>query len=181
MSRLPILAVADAPADSQPLLEAVRKQLGTVPNMMKLLATAPAALEGYLALSGALGKGALDAKLRESVALVVSEHNGCDYCLAAHTFVGKNFAKLSDEATAKARDGLGLDERTTAALIFARSVARERGRVQEAEITALREAGFTDAQVLEIVVNVALTVLTNYVNNVAQTELDFPRVSRHTH
>ena len=179
MSRLSIPTVAQAPAASQPLLEAVNKQLGVVPNLMKLLAVSPAALEGYLSLSGALGKGTLSIKLRESLALAVAEFNGCDYCLAAHSYLGKNLAKLSEEDIAQARDGRAADPRTAAALQFAHRVAADRGRVSDADLVDLRAAGFNDAETLEIVLNVALNLLTNYVNNVAHTDVDFPRVSSH--
>ena len=181
MSRLSILAVADAPAASQPLLAAVHKKLGVVPNLMKLLGQSPAALEGYLSLSDALAKGVLNAKLRESLALAVAEFNGCDYCLAAHSYIGKNLVKLSDDEIAQARDGRATDARNDAALRFAQRVAGERGHVQDADIAALRAAGFSDAETVEIVLHVALNVLTNYVNNVAHTDVDFPRVSSHTH
>jgi len=168
MSRLSIPAVVDAPAASQPLLAVVHKKLGVVPNLMKLLGQSPAALEGYLSLSGALDKGVLNAKLRESLALAVAEFNGCDYCLAAHSYIGKNLVKLTDDEIAQARDGRAADARNDAALRFAQRVAAERGRV-------------LDAETVEIVLHVALNVLTNYVNNVAHTDVDFPRVSAHTH
>lgn len=180
MSRLTIPTVEAAPAASKPLLDAVKHKLGTVPNLMKLLGQSPAALEGYLSLSGALEKGRLDARLREALALTVAEFNGCDYCLAAHTFIGKNLVKLSDEQIALARDGRAVDERAGAALRFAKRVAGERGRVADADIAALRAAGFDDAETIEIVLHVALNVLTNYVNNVALTDVDFPRVSSHS-
>jgi uncharacterized peroxidase-related enzyme len=180
MSRLAIPSVDDVPSASKPLLEAVHKQLGVVPNMMKLLGKSAPALEGYLSLSGALAKGTLDAKLRESLALAVAEFNGCDYCLAAHSYIGKNLVKLSDDQIAQARDGRATDTRNAAALRFAQRVAADRGRVQDADLAALHTAGFSDAETLEIVLHVSLNVLTNYVNNVAQTDLDFPRVSSHT-
>ena len=179
MSRLNIPSVDDVPSASKPLLAAVHQQLGVVPNMMKLLGHSPAALEGYLALSGALAKGTLDAKLRESLALAVAEFNGCDYCLAAHSYIGKNLAKLTDDEIGKARDGQAATARNAAALRFARRVAAEHGRVTDSDLGSLRSAGFDDAETLEIVLNVALNVLTNYVNNVAHTDLDFPRVSTH--
>ena len=95
MSRIPTPAsIEAAPAAAQPLLQAVKKQLGVVPNLFRLIATSPAALEGYLGLNGALAKGALDAATRERIALAVAEFNGCDYCLSAHSYLGKNLAKL---------------------------------------------------------------------------------------
>ncbi len=181
MSRLSIPAVAQAPAAAQPLLAAVHSKLGVVPNLMKLLAQSPAALEGYLSLSGALDKGVLNVKLRESLALTVAESNGCDYCLAAHSYIGKNLVKLSDDEIAQARDGRATDTRTDSALRFAQRVVSERGHVQDADIAGLRAAGFSDAETVEIVLHVALNVLTNYVNNVARTDVDFPRVSSHSH
>jgi uncharacterized peroxidase-related enzyme len=159
------------------LLAAVQQQLGVVPNLMKLIGHSPAALEGYLSLSGALAKGKLDAKLRERLALVVAEFNGCDYCLSAHDYLGRNVAKLSTHEIEAARTGRSEDARADAALRFALRVAQAHGRVNDADLAALRAAGFDEAGVIEIVVTVALNVLTNYVNNVAQTDIDFPKVS----
>ena len=177
MSRLSIPTIENAPGDSKPLFATLKKQLGVVPNLMKLIGHSPAALEGYLSLNGALAKGMLDAKLRESIALTVAEYNGCEYCLSAHDYLGRNVAKLDDADIDAARDGHSRSGRTDAALSFARRVAESRGRVSDTEIAALRNAGFNEAGVIEIVVNVALNVLTNYVNNVAQTDIDFPKVS----
>lgn len=177
MSRLSIPTVDNAPDASKPLFAAVKKQLGVVPNLMKLVGNSPAALEGYLSLNGALAKGKLDVKLRESIAMAVAEYNGCDYCLSAHDYLSRNVAKLNDREIDSAREGRSSDSRTDAALRFARRVAESRGRVSDIEIAMLRSAGFDEAGVIEIVVNVALNVLTNYVNNVAQTDIDFPRVS----
>ncbi len=180
MSRLSIPSVTDAPSASKPLLDAVHQQLGVVPNLMKLLGNSPSGLEGYLSLNAALGKGSLDAKLRESLALAVAEFNGCDYCLAAHTYIGKNMVKLSDDEIAKARDAQAVNPSHAAALKFGLRVAAERGRVNDNDIALLRQAGFNDAQTVEIVLNVALNVPTNDVNNVALTDVDFPRVSSHS-
>ncbi len=116
MSRIRITAVAEAPAASAPLLDAVHQQLGMVPNLMKLLSASPAALEGYLSLNGALGKGALPLALRERIALTVAQHNECDYCLAAHSYLGKNLAKLDASEIAAARDARAADASTGAAL-----------------------------------------------------------------
>jgi uncharacterized peroxidase-related enzyme len=176
MPPIRVPAVEAAPEASKPLLEAVRQQLGIVPNLFRVVGNSPAALEGYLSLSGALGKGKVPVKLRESIALAVAEYNGCNYCLSAHTYLSQNVAKLTTAEIDAAREGGSSDARTRAALQFARRVAASRGHVTAQETAQLREAGFDDEQVIEIVANVALNVLTNYVNSVAQTEIDFPLV-----
>ena len=178
MSRLPIPATIDAaPAASQPLLEAVKKQLGIVPNLFRLVSTSPAALEGYLGLSGALAKGTLPAPTRERIALAVAEINGCDYCLSAHSYLAKNLAKLDDAEIAANRGGASNDPKADAAVRFAAKVARERGHVAEDDLRAVKLAGYSDAQVIEMVLHVALKTWTNYINEVAKTDIDFPAVA----
>jgi uncharacterized peroxidase-related enzyme len=178
MSRIPRpAAISDAPAASQPLLEAVKKQLGVVPNLFRLVSNSPAALQGYLGLSSALGKGALPAVTRERIALAVAEINGCDYCLSAHTYLGKNLAKLDDAEIAANRNGYSYDPKADVAVRFAVKVATERGHVTSSDLEAVRAAGFGDAEIIEIVLHVALNTLTNYVNEVAQTDVDFPKVA----
>lgn len=178
MSRLPIPATVDAsPAPSRPLLEAVNKQLGSVPNLFRLVGNSPAALEGYLGLNGALGKGRLDAKTRERIALAVAEQNRCDYCLSAHSYLGSNLAKLDSAEMDKNREGSSGDPKAAAAVRFATRVVRERGHVSDTDLSDVRAAGYDDAQIVEIVLHVALNTLTNYVNSVAATEIDFPVVT----
>ncbi len=178
MNRIAIPAADATPAASRPLLDAVQQQLGMVPNLMKMTGNSPAALEGYLALNGAIGKGVLDVKTRERIALATAEFNGCDYCLAAHSYIGKNMARLDDGEIAAARDYRAADAKAQAALRFAQSVAAQRGQVKDADIAAVRAAGHDDAAIVEIVANVALNVLTNYLNNVAATEVDFPAAAQ---
>ena len=175
VSRIAIPAREDAPATSQSLFDAVEKQLGVVPNLFRLVGLSPAALEGYLGLNGALGR-TLDAKTRERIALAVAQANGCDYCLSAHTYLGLNLSKIDETEIALNRNGHSGDAKADAALVFARKVLDTRGRISDADLAAVRLAGFSDAQVIEIVVSVALNVLTNYVNNVAETDIDFPVV-----
>jgi uncharacterized peroxidase-related enzyme len=170
-------SIAASPEASRPMLEAVQKQLGVTPNLFRLVANSPAALEGYLGLNGALGKGALDARTRERIALAVAEVNACTYCLSAHTYLGKNLAKLDDAEMAANREGGSNDPKAAAAVRFAAKVTRERGHVSDADVQAVKAAGYDDAQVIEIVLLVALNTLTNYVNEVAKTEVDFPVVS----
>jgi uncharacterized peroxidase-related enzyme len=178
MSRIATPAtIEDAPAASRPMLDAVKKQLGVAPNLFRLVSNSPAALEGYLGLSGALAKGALPAATRERVALAVAEINGCDYCLSAHTYLGKNLAKLDDAEIAANRSGGSNDPKADAAVRFAAKVARERGHVSEEDLRAVQLAGWTDAQVIEIVLHVALNTWTNYINEVAKTDIDFPAVA----
>ncbi len=177
MSRIPTpAAIADAPEKSRPLLEAVNKQLGIVPNMFRLIATSPQALEGYLGLSGALGHGALPPATRERIALAVAEVNGCDYCLSAHSYLGRNLAHLDDAEITANRNGASSDPKADAALRFAVAVTRNRGHVTEADLAAVRNADYADAQVIEIVQHVALNIWTNYVNVVFGTDIDFPVV-----
>ena len=178
MPRLPTPASIEAsPSAAQPLLHAVEKQLGVVPNLFRVVGNSPAALEGYLGLNGALGKGELEAATRERIALAVAEVNGCDYCLSAHTLLGKNLAKLSEAEIAANRDGMSTDSKADAAVRFAVKLVNARGHVSDADVQAVKKAGYNDAQVIEIVLHVALNTLTNYVNEVAKTEIDFPVVT----
>jgi AhpD family alkylhydroperoxidase len=127
MSRIPTPGTIEAaPAAAQPLLQAVMKQIGSAPNLFRIIATSPAALEGYLSLSGALAKGALDAATRERIALAVAQINGCGYCLAAHTYLGKHVAKLSDSEVEANRSGRSEDAKANAAVAFASKVTKER-------------------------------------------------------
>lgn len=175
MSRLTVPAADAAPEAARPLLDAVKGQLGSVPNLFRLVGNSPAALEGFLALSGALGR-TLDNRTRNRIAIATAQVNGCDYCLSAHSYLGANLAKLDAAEIAANRQGHSQDPKADAALVFARKVAESRGKVADADIAAVRLAGFSDAQIVEIVANVALNVLTNLVNNVAETDIDFPVV-----
>jgi uncharacterized peroxidase-related enzyme len=177
MSLIATPATVDAaPTASQPLLKAVNSQLGSVPNLFRLVATSPAALEGYLSMSGALRKGTLSAATGERIALAVAEINGCGYCLAAHTYLGKNLARLDDEEIATNREGGSNDAKADAAVRFAARVVQARGHTSEKDLQAVRAAGYTDAQIIEIVQHVALNTWTNYINEVAKTDIDFPQV-----
>ena len=177
MSRIVIPGSIDAaPEASRPLLRQVEKQLGSVPNLFRLAAVSPAALEGYLGLFGALGKGRLPPATRERVALAVAQFNGCGYCLSAHTYLGTHLAKLDAAEIAANRAGRSNDAKADAAVRFAVRVASQRGHVEADDLRAVRDAGYDDAQIVEIVQHVALNVWTNYLNEVAQTEIDFPVV-----
>lgn len=177
MSRLPIPAsIEAAPAASQALLHAVEKMFGVVPNLFRLVSTSPAALEGYMGLLGALGKGTLPLATRARIALAVAEINGCSYCLSAHTYLGKNLAKLDEAEMAANRSGGSNDPKADAAVRFAAKVARERGQLSQADVQALKVAGYDDGQLIEIVQHVALNTWTNYLNLIVDTDVDFPVV-----
>ncbi len=178
MSRIPTPAtIADAPAATHALLDAVNKQLGVVPNLFRIVANSPAALNGYLGLSGALAKGSLPAATRERIALAVAEVNGCSYCLSAHSYLASNLAKLDAAEIAANRMGGSTDPKAAAAVRFAADIVTKRGHVSEEAVRAVKLAGYDDAQLMEIVLHVALNTLTNYVNEVFQTEIDFPLVA----
>jgi uncharacterized peroxidase-related enzyme len=158
----------------KPLLDGVKKGLGVVPNLFRVAAQSPAALESLVALFGATGKGSFNAKTREAIALAVSEANGCDYCLSAHTALGKH-AGLADDAIASAREARSDDARQQAILGLGRAIVDHRGRATKA-LEEARRAGLSDGEIVEIVANVALTTFTNYLNELAETEIDFPVV-----
>jgi uncharacterized peroxidase-related enzyme len=170
-------SIEAAPQAAQPLLQAVNKQLGIVPNMFRTISNSPAALEGYLGLSGALAKGTLEPLTRQRIALAIAEVNGCDYCASAHTYLGKNLSKLPDAEIAANRNGGSTDTKADAAVRFAVKLARLRGHPSDADVQAVKDAGYNDAQVIEIVLHIALNTLTNYVNETVKTEIDFPAVT----
>lgn len=155
---------------------AIERQLGVVPNMMRTMAQSPRVLEGYLALSGALSRGLLPATLQEQIALAVAEANACNYCLSAHTALGRR-AGLSDDQLAASREGRAAEAKANAALQFALAVLEHRGGIGDDELARVRAAGFSDAEITEIIAHIALNVLTNYFNRAADTEIDFPKVA----
>jgi uncharacterized peroxidase-related enzyme len=175
MSRIPAVDPANVSNASKPLLDAVQKSLGVTPNLFKVTAQSPETLEGLLGLNGALAKGRLSAAEREAVALAVAEVNGCDYCLSAHTVLGGG-AGLSEKDIFAARRAEATDPRLAAILTFSRTVILNRGHVSDRDLVLVRAAGLSNAEILEIVGNTVLNVLTNYINNVAETEIDFPHV-----
>jgi uncharacterized peroxidase-related enzyme len=178
MSRIRTPAsIADAPEASQQVLKAVHAQLGVTPNVFLVAANSPAALASYSGMLGALAKGKLPGPTHERIALAVAEANGCDYCLSAHTYLGKHVAKLDDAEMIANRAGKSNDAKADAAVRFSRKVMETRGHVSDADVRSVRDAGYDDAQIVEIVQHVALNTWTNYVNSVAQTEIDFPVVS----
>ena len=176
MSRIPAIDPTTTTGHVKELLDGVHKGLGVTPNLFRVAAQSPATLEALVSLFGAVAKTRFNARAREAIALAVSEIDACDYCLSAHSALGKG-AGLSDDAIEKARSATSDEPRLAAALRLARVVTERRGRIGEAELTEARRAGLSDAELVDVVANVALTTFTNYLNEVAGTEIDFPVVN----
>lgn len=157
------------------LLDRVQSGFGMIPNVIGTMANAPVVLEAYLDMGGSLANGMLSPQLREQIALVVSEANHCEYCLSAHSAFGI-MTGLEKDMILSSRQGDAVDEKTATALQFSKSVVEKRGMTDEAEITRLRNAGYTDEEIVEIIGNIALTMFTNYFNHIAGTAIDFPKV-----
>ena len=177
MARAAALKSENLPADSKPTLDTITKNIGFTPNMMATFAHSPIAFNAWAALLGSLSK-ALDVKTRDSIGLAVSEVNGCSYCLAVHSFTAERMAKLPADEILLARTGHAIDPKRDAAVQFARKVIETRGKVSDADLKAVRDAGYTDPNVMEIVALVAMYSLTNFFNNVFDPEKDFPAVTR---
>lgn len=175
MTRIEPISHEGSTGKAKELLDAVKAKLGMSPNMMKTMAQSPAVLEAYLNFSGALGSGKLNARLREQIALITAEINGCGYCASAHTAIGK-LVGLDEAAISAARNGTAAEAKPDAALKFARTLIVNRGEVSDADLEAVRIAGFSDGEIAEIIANVAINIFTNYFNLVANTDIDFPKV-----
>jgi uncharacterized peroxidase-related enzyme len=180
MSRLPVIQTESATGKAKELLEGVQAKLKITPNMTRVMANSPAVLQGYLAFSGALAGGVLNAKLREQLALAVGEQNSCEYCVSAHTAIGKMTGLTDSEADA-ARSARSDSPKIDAALHFAHEVVAKKGQPTDADFAQVRAAGWNDAEIAEIIAHVALNIFTNYFNNATQVEVDFPKVALHAH
>jgi uncharacterized peroxidase-related enzyme len=170
MSRITPISLEHATDATRPLLEGVQKKIGFLPNVFKVLALAPAVLASYLQGSAALGKTSLSAKEKEAVFLATSQVNGCDYCLAAHTLFASK-AGLTPQDILSARQG-----ELNAIATLARQVTESRGHLSTEQLAAARDAGIDDGKIIEVIAHVASQTLTNYLNNVALTDIDFPAI-----
>ncbi len=176
MPRINPIDPEHAEGKAKTLLDDIQKSLGKTPNLLRTMARSPAVLEAYLGFNRALGGGSLDPKLREQIAIAVSSVNGCTYCVAAHTAIGRSVG-LDEEALAASLHGLSADPKAAAALEFARRVVSERGWVTNDDLERVRGAGYGDGDIVEIIGTVIGTIFTNYFNHIAQTEVDFPPVA----
>lgn len=175
MNRIAQLDPGQATGKVKDLFGRVNKQLGAVPNLFRVLGTAPAALQGYMEFGGALAGGCLEAKVREQIALAVAESNMCGYCLSAHSYLGVKVGLNAEEIDA-ARRAMAVAGRTDAILKLARGIVAKRGGIEDVDFAKARRSGLTDEEIIETVANVALNIFTNYINLVAGTLVDFPEV-----
>ncbi len=175
MQRINAVDPATAPEKSRELLTAVKSQMGMVPNILATMAQSPASLGAYLNFAGALNSGVFTGKMREQVALAVAGANGCDYCASVHAALGSQHG-LDQAEIAQNLRGRSSDAKTGTALSFVHRVIAQKGHVSDAELASVRNAGFDDEQVVELIALTALNIFTNYFNHVASTEIDFPKV-----
>jgi uncharacterized peroxidase-related enzyme len=175
MARVQIVNPQTATGEAKTLLDAVQAQLGITPNFIKVLANSPKALEGFLGLYGALGKASLDTATQERIALVIAEGNGCQYCVSAHTAIGRG-AGLSDDEMTLNRQGSSSDAKAGATVAFAKALNANLGEITGAEFDAARNAGLSDGEIIEVISVVALNIFTNILGKATRVEIDFPKV-----
>ncbi|MEU8380906.1 carboxymuconolactone decarboxylase family protein [Streptosporangium sp. NPDC048865] len=176
MSRVKLIDAQSTPGESKPVLDDVTATFGMTPAMFRAVANSPAALRMMWAGFGALGGGRLGARLGEQIAVLVADRNGCEYCLAAHTALGRKAGVPADDMS-RAQAGHSHDPRVAAALGFAAKLVENRAQVTDSDVEALRTAGFDDEEIVELVAHVALNLFTNYVNVALEVPLDFPKVA----
>ncbi len=176
MSRIALITNETANAEQAELFQAIHAKLGVVPNFLKILANSPDALRAFLGLHHVAGAGSLDGQTRERIALVVAQENACEYCLSAHTAIGRK-AGLAPEEIKANRAGGSLDERAAAAVAFARALVENRGEVTTAELEAVRAAGYNDSDIVEIITHVGMNYLTNILGKASRVAIDFPKVA----
>ncbi len=175
MSRIIPVDPATAGAAARSLLDAVQAELGATPNFIRVLAHAPKALEGFLGLYGAAAGFTLDKAAQERIALAVAEGNACEYCVSAHTAIGRK-AGLSNDEMLLNRRGSSDGPRSAAAVALARALNDNLGDITDRQFAAARSAGLGDGEVMEVIALVALNIFTNLIGKATQVDIDFPRV-----
>lgn len=175
MSRITVIDHHNANDEQKGLLDAIQSQLGMVPNFLKVFANSPVALRAFLGLYGVANDGSLDAPTRERIALALAQQNSCEYCVSAHTAIGRKTGLTAGEIAA-ARAGTSADVKAAVAVKFARSLSENKGEVNSAELMEVRAAGYTDADIVEIITHVGMNILTNILGKASRVEIDFPKV-----
>lgn len=179
MALVTVIDPKSATGEAKQLLDAVQSGLGMVPNFIRVLANSPAALNAFLGLHGIAGTGQLDPKTRERIALAIAEQNACQYCVSAHTAIGRKVGLENQEILAN-RMGRSADSKAEAALTFARALVEHTGQVSKAEFDSVRAAGHSDGEIVEIITHVAMNIFTNLLGKATQVEIDFPRIDLNT-
>lgn len=175
MSRINAVTHATANAEQKALFDAIQSQLGMVPNFLRVFANSPAALKAFLGLHGIANGGSLDPQTRERIALALAQHNACEYCLSAHTAIGRKVGLNGAEIDAN-RAGTSQDARAAAAVRFARALVEHTGDVTTAELADVRNAGYSDAEIVEIITHVGMNILTNILGRASRIDIDFPKI-----
>lgn len=175
MSRINVVTLKSANAEQKVLLEAIQSQLGMIPNFLKVFANSPAALRAFLGLHGIAGEGSLDEATRERIALTLAQQNACEYCLSAHTAIGRKAGLNGDEIDAN-RAGSSQDAKAAVAVKFARTLIDRKGDASTAELLELRSAGYSESDIVEIITHAGMNFLTNMLGKASRVEIDFPRV-----
>ncbi|MFO1387142.1 MAG: carboxymuconolactone decarboxylase family protein [Chitinivorax sp.] len=176
MSRINVVNHATANAEQKDLLDAIQAQLGMVPNFLKVFANSPVALRAFLGLHGVANDGSLDPQTRERIALALAQQNTCEYCLSAHTAIGAKAGLNRAEIQAN-REGSSQDAKAAVAVKLAKSLAEHKGEISTAEILEARNAGYSDADIVEIITHVGMNILTNILGKASRVEIDFPKVA----
>ena len=175
MNRINVVSHENANPEQKALLDAIQTQLGMVPNFLKVFANSPAALRAFLGLHGIAGEGSLDAQTRERIALALAQQNSCEYCLSAHTALGRKAGLDGTEIEAN-RAGTSQDSKAAAAVKFAHALAEHSGEVTTAELLEVRNAGYSESDIVEIITHVGMNILTNILGKASRVEIDFPKV-----
>ena len=175
MHRITAVSATDATPEQAELYAAITEQLGMVPNFLKVFAHSPAALRGFLGLHGVANEGSLEPLTKERIALGLAEQNACQYCVSAHTAIGRK-AGLSSAEIESNRAGSSQDAKAAVAVKFARSLAEHNGAITNTELLEVRNAGYSESDIVEIITHVGMNVLTNILGKASQVEIDFPKV-----
>lgn len=176
MSRINTVTNATANQEQLALFDAIQQKLGMVPNFLKIFANSPAALRAFLGFHSIANEGSLDAATRERIALAIAQQNTCEYCVSAHTAIGRKTG-LDNEEIAANRAGGSQDAKAAVAVQFARALIEHKGEVTTGEIQAMRQAGYSDSDIVEVITHVGLNFLTNLIGKASRVEIDFPKVA----
>ena len=171
MARINLVTTESANPEQKALYDAIHAKLGMVPNFLKVFANSPA----FLGLHGIAGDGSLDPQTRERIALALAQQNNCEYCLSAHTAIGRKAGLDGAEIEAN-RSGTSRDEKAAVAVRFARSLVAHMGEVTTAELLEMRDAGYSESDIVEVITHVGMNILTNLLGKAGRVDIDFPKV-----